>query len=84
MQNSSRKLGEFNALVTQSLRKSSFFVNNGLRKTLPLYFRALEDHHTCSAIHAKFGSGLTCDEQNVRYTLKTYGNQRNVNSLLFV
>ncbi|OPJ78931.1 putative cation-transporting ATPase 13A4 isoform C [Patagioenas fasciata monilis] len=27
---------------------------------------ALEDHHTCSAIHAKFGSGLTCDEQNVR------------------
>ncbi|KGL73568.1 putative cation-transporting ATPase 13A4, partial [Tinamus guttatus] len=27
---------------------------------------ALEDHHTCSAIHSKFGSGLTCDEQNVR------------------
>ncbi|NXI44097.1 AT134 ATPase, partial [Galbula dea] len=27
---------------------------------------ALEDHHTCSAIHAKFGSGLTCNEQNVR------------------
>ncbi|NXA31240.1 AT134 ATPase, partial [Eudromia elegans] len=27
---------------------------------------ALEDHHTCSAIHARFGSGLTCDEQNVR------------------
>ncbi|NXJ65399.1 AT134 ATPase, partial [Rostratula benghalensis] len=27
---------------------------------------ALEDHHTCSAIHAKFGFGLTCDEQNVR------------------
>ncbi|NXM25431.1 AT134 ATPase, partial [Oxyruncus cristatus] len=26
----------------------------------------LEDHHTCSAIHAKFGSGLTCNEQNVR------------------
>nr|XP_013815067.1 PREDICTED: probable cation-transporting ATPase 13A4 isoform X1 [Apteryx mantelli mantelli] len=26
----------------------------------------LEDHHTCSAIHAKFGCGLTCDEQNVR------------------
>ncbi|NXN19454.1 AT134 ATPase, partial [Indicator maculatus] len=26
----------------------------------------LEDHHTCSAIHAKFGSGLTCEEQNVR------------------
>ncbi|NWV01748.1 AT134 ATPase, partial [Upupa epops] len=26
----------------------------------------LEDHHTCSAIHAKFGSGLTCKEQNVR------------------
>ncbi|NWI16425.1 AT134 ATPase, partial [Crypturellus soui] len=26
----------------------------------------LEDHHTCSAIHSKFGSGLTCDEQNVR------------------
>ncbi|KAM6260948.1 putative cation-transporting ATPase 13A4 isoform 2-T2 [Spheniscus humboldti] len=27
---------------------------------------ALEDHHTCSAIHCKFGSGLTCNEQNVR------------------
>uniref|UniRef100_A0A8C3K705 Cation-transporting ATPase n=1 Tax=Calidris pygmaea TaxID=425635 RepID=A0A8C3K705_9CHAR len=27
---------------------------------------ALEDHLTCSAIHAKFGSGLTCNEQNVR------------------
>ncbi|KAM9613608.1 putative cation-transporting ATPase 13A4 isoform 8-T9 [Morphnus guianensis] len=27
---------------------------------------ALEDHHTCSAIHAKFGSGLTCNERNVR------------------
>ncbi|XP_010072227.1 PREDICTED: probable cation-transporting ATPase 13A4, partial [Pterocles gutturalis] len=27
---------------------------------------ALEDYHTCSAIHAKFGSGLTCNEQNVR------------------
>ncbi|NWR36041.1 AT134 ATPase, partial [Tachuris rubrigastra] len=26
----------------------------------------LEDHHTCSAIHTKFGSGLTCNEQNVR------------------
>ncbi|XP_017930436.1 probable cation-transporting ATPase 13A4 [Manacus vitellinus] len=26
----------------------------------------LEDHHTCSAIHAKFGSGLTCNEQDVR------------------
>ncbi|NXB00304.1 AT134 ATPase, partial [Cnemophilus loriae] len=26
----------------------------------------LEDHHTCSAIHDKFGSGLTCNEQNVR------------------
>ncbi|KFR03395.1 putative cation-transporting ATPase 13A4 [Opisthocomus hoazin] len=26
----------------------------------------LEDHHTCSSIHAKFGSGLTCNEQNVR------------------
>ncbi|KFP29529.1 putative cation-transporting ATPase 13A4, partial [Colius striatus] len=26
----------------------------------------LEDHHTCSAIYAKFGSGLTCNEQNVR------------------
>ncbi|NWS13736.1 AT134 ATPase, partial [Pachyramphus minor] len=26
----------------------------------------LEDHHTCSAIHAKFGSGLTCNEQHVR------------------
>ncbi|NXX85767.1 AT134 ATPase, partial [Urocolius indicus] len=26
----------------------------------------LEDYHTCSAIHAKFGSGLTCNEQNVR------------------
>ncbi|NXX43165.1 AT134 ATPase, partial [Tricholaema leucomelas] len=27
---------------------------------------ALEDHYTCSAIHAKFGSGLTCKEQNIR------------------
>ncbi|KFO94121.1 putative cation-transporting ATPase 13A4 [Buceros rhinoceros silvestris] len=27
---------------------------------------ALEDHYTCSAIHARFGSGLTCNEQNVR------------------
>ncbi|KAM9378812.1 putative cation-transporting ATPase 13A4 [Phaethornis superciliosus] len=27
---------------------------------------ALEDDYTCSAIHAKFGSGLTCYEQNVR------------------
>ncbi|KAM6258230.1 putative cation-transporting ATPase 13A4 [Porphyrio hochstetteri] len=27
---------------------------------------ALEDHHTCSAIHARFGSGLTCCEQNFR------------------
>ncbi|NXC39721.1 AT134 ATPase, partial [Penelope pileata] len=27
---------------------------------------ALEDHHTCSAIHAKFGSGLTCNEQSIR------------------
>ncbi|KAM9279137.1 putative cation-transporting ATPase 13A4 [Morus bassanus] len=27
---------------------------------------ALEDHLTCSAIHAKFGSGLTCNERNVR------------------
>ncbi|NXN99471.1 AT134 ATPase, partial [Rhinopomastus cyanomelas] len=27
---------------------------------------ALEDHHTCSALHAKFSSGLTCNEQNVR------------------
>ncbi|XP_059711448.1 probable cation-transporting ATPase 13A4 isoform X3 [Haemorhous mexicanus] len=26
----------------------------------------LEDHYTCSAIHDKFGSGLTCNEQNVR------------------
>ncbi|NWU18098.1 AT134 ATPase, partial [Cephalopterus ornatus] len=26
----------------------------------------LEDHYTCSAIHAKFGSGLTCNEQNIR------------------
>ncbi|NWV38097.1 AT134 ATPase, partial [Grantiella picta] len=26
----------------------------------------LEDHHSCSAIHDKFGSGLTCNEQNVR------------------
>ncbi|KAJ7410497.1 hypothetical protein WISP_107967 [Willisornis vidua] len=26
----------------------------------------LEDHHTCSAIHEKFGSGLTSNEQNVR------------------
>lgn len=41
--------------------------NNTLRKTFHLHFRALEDHHTCSAIHAKFGSGLTCNEQNIRY-----------------
>uniref|UniRef100_A0A669Q6A2 ATPase 13A4 n=1 Tax=Phasianus colchicus TaxID=9054 RepID=A0A669Q6A2_PHACC len=27
---------------------------------------ALEDHHTCSAIHAKFSSGLTCNEQSLR------------------
>ncbi|XP_021249007.1 probable cation-transporting ATPase 13A4 isoform X2 [Numida meleagris] len=27
---------------------------------------ALEDHHTCSAIHTKFGSGLTCSEQSLR------------------
>ncbi|NWS84107.1 AT134 ATPase, partial [Toxostoma redivivum] len=26
----------------------------------------LEDHYTCSAIHDKFDSGLTCNEQNVR------------------
>ncbi|NXC98059.1 AT134 ATPase, partial [Certhia familiaris] len=26
----------------------------------------LEDHYTCSAIHDKFGSGLTFNEQNVR------------------
>ncbi|NWV80659.1 AT134 ATPase, partial [Dasyornis broadbenti] len=26
----------------------------------------LEDHHTCSAIHDKFGSGLTSNEQNIR------------------
>uniref|UniRef100_A0A8C5IES2 Cation-transporting ATPase n=1 Tax=Junco hyemalis TaxID=40217 RepID=A0A8C5IES2_JUNHY len=26
----------------------------------------LEDHYTCSAVHDKFGSGLTCNEQNVR------------------
>ncbi|NWY73437.1 AT134 ATPase, partial [Erithacus rubecula] len=26
----------------------------------------LEDHYTCSAIHDKFGSGLTSNEQNVR------------------
>ncbi|XP_039578383.1 probable cation-transporting ATPase 13A4 [Passer montanus] len=26
----------------------------------------LEDHYTCSAIHDKFGSGLTCNEQNLR------------------
>ncbi|KAM3669215.1 putative cation-transporting ATPase 13A4 [Ammospiza maritima maritima] len=26
----------------------------------------LEDHYTCSAIHDKFSSGLTCNEQNVR------------------
>ncbi|RMC02105.1 hypothetical protein DUI87_21267 [Hirundo rustica rustica] len=26
----------------------------------------LEDHYSCSAIHDKFGSGLTCNEQNVR------------------
>ncbi|NXN78951.1 AT134 ATPase, partial [Bombycilla garrulus] len=26
----------------------------------------LEDHYTCSALHDKFGSGLTCNEQNVR------------------
>nr|XP_021392483.1 probable cation-transporting ATPase 13A4 [Lonchura striata domestica] len=26
----------------------------------------LEDHYNCSAIHDKFGSGLTCNEQNVR------------------
>ncbi|NXL62474.1 AT134 ATPase, partial [Chordeiles acutipennis] len=26
----------------------------------------LEDHHTCSAVHAKFGSGLTRYQQNVR------------------
>ncbi|OWK62213.1 putative cation-transporting ATPase 13A4 [Lonchura striata] len=25
----------------------------------------LEDHYNCSAIHDKFGSGLTCNEQNV-------------------
>uniref|UniRef100_A0A8C4XU67 Cation-transporting ATPase n=1 Tax=Falco tinnunculus TaxID=100819 RepID=A0A8C4XU67_FALTI len=34
---------------------------------------ALEDHHTCSAIHAKFGSGLTCNEQYVRYALVICG-----------
>ncbi|NXI23956.1 AT134 ATPase, partial [Sterrhoptilus dennistouni] len=26
----------------------------------------LEDHYTCSAIHDKFGSGLTCNEHNLR------------------
>ncbi|XP_056354289.1 LOW QUALITY PROTEIN: probable cation-transporting ATPase 13A4 [Oenanthe melanoleuca] len=26
----------------------------------------LEDHYTCSAMHDKFGFGLTCNEQNVR------------------
>lgn len=26
----------------------------------------LEDHHTCSAIHERFGSGLTSNEQNLR------------------
>uniref|UniRef100_A0A8C0GCW7 Cation-transporting ATPase n=1 Tax=Chelonoidis abingdonii TaxID=106734 RepID=A0A8C0GCW7_CHEAB len=27
---------------------------------------SLEDSHTCSAIHAKFGSGLRCEEQEIR------------------
>uniref|UniRef100_A0A8C3MTD7 Cation-transporting ATPase n=1 Tax=Geospiza parvula TaxID=87175 RepID=A0A8C3MTD7_GEOPR len=54
------------AIMKPSLLKSSVFVNNILRNILPFYFRVLEDHYTCSAIHDKFGSGLTCNEQNVR------------------
>jgi len=67
MQNSSRKLGEFHTMATQDSEEVKHFGTNVLRKTCYLCFRALEDHHTCSAIHTKFGSGLTCSEQSLRY-----------------
>lgn len=67
MQNSSRKLGEFQCPAYAQISEEVKLLDV-LRKALSLYFRALEDHHTCSAIHARFGSGLTCSEQNVRYT----------------
>uniref|UniRef100_A0A8C5XAN3 Cation-transporting ATPase n=1 Tax=Malurus cyaneus samueli TaxID=2593467 RepID=A0A8C5XAN3_9PASS len=58
---------EEDSIFSKAIMKPNlFFVKNVLRKRLPFYFRILEDHHTCSAIHDKFGSGLTCNEQNVR------------------
>lgn len=69
MQNSSRKLGEFTALVAQLSEEVKCLCEKCPKEnTLPFYFRVLEDHYTCSAVHDKFGSGLTCNEQNVRYT----------------
>ncbi|XP_068001755.1 probable cation-transporting ATPase 13A4 [Melanerpes formicivorus] len=59
------------AIMKPSLQVKSIQVQK-IRYVWNLYAKqfqkvgVLEDHHTCSAIHAKFGSGLTCDEQNVR------------------
>ncbi|XP_075617338.1 putative cation-transporting ATPase 13A4 isoform X2 [Balearica regulorum gibbericeps] len=59
------------AIVKPSLQVKSIQVQK-IRYVWNIYAKqfqkvgALEDHHACSAIHAKFGSGLTCYEQNVR------------------
>uniref|UniRef100_A0A8C0GDR7 Cation-transporting ATPase n=1 Tax=Chelonoidis abingdonii TaxID=106734 RepID=A0A8C0GDR7_CHEAB len=58
------------AIMKPDLKVSDFktclFWNDIIRKTFPLSSRSLEDSHTCSAIHAKFGSGLRCEEQEIR------------------
>eukprot|EP00076_Gallus_gallus_P043592 XP_025009130.1 probable cation-transporting ATPase 13A4 isoform X1 [Gallus gallus] len=59
------------ALMKPSLQVKSIQVQK-IRYVWNIYAKqfqkvgALEDHHTCSAIHTKFGSGLTCSEQSLR------------------
>uniref|UniRef100_A0A8C2TRU1 Cation-transporting ATPase n=1 Tax=Coturnix japonica TaxID=93934 RepID=A0A8C2TRU1_COTJA len=59
------------ALMKPSLQVKSIQVQK-IRYVWNIYAKqfqkvgALEDHHTCSAIHDKFGSGLTCKEQSLR------------------
>uniref|UniRef100_A0A8C3L209 Cation-transporting ATPase n=1 Tax=Chrysolophus pictus TaxID=9089 RepID=A0A8C3L209_CHRPC len=59
------------ALMKPSLQVKSIQVQK-IRYVWNIYAKqfqkvgALEDHHTCSAIHAKFSSGLTCNEQSLR------------------
>ncbi|KAM9230927.1 putative cation-transporting ATPase 13A4 [Leptosomus discolor] len=59
------------AIVKPSLQVKSIQVQK-IRYVWNIYAKqfqkvgALEDHHSCSALHARYGSGLTCNEQNIR------------------